>query len=148
MATFTAGPASLMRAAISSETAGKISDYVTIKQPPTVVSQNPPAGTPVIQGMTIEVRATSLSDVPWHVIDGGVIQAVKNVPVADIAALVQNDPVLANAAKTGVINEADAAAITAKLNTGLAGSGLSGEMNVTDATNLVKSIGGSGFINF
>lgn len=141
-------PFALLRTAISIDTAAKISDFVGIKQPAKVVKQTPAAGTPVIQGMTIEVQATSLSDVPIFVIDANIATPVKNVPVANIKQLVEDDDMLRNIAKTGVVTENDRAVITEKFNRGLVNSGLNGTLTSDQATALLKTMGTSGLIDF
>lgn len=141
-------PFTLIRTAINVDTAAKISDFVLVKQPARVVKQTPAAGTPVIQGMTIEVQATSLSDVPIFVIDPNIAVAVKNVPVANIKQLVEGDDMLKNIAKTGVVTDADRAVITEKFNRGLVNSGLNGTLTADQATALIKTMGSTGLIDF
>lgn len=141
-------PFNLLRTAINVDTASKISDFVLVKQPARVVKQTPAAGTPVVQGMTIEVQATSLSDVPIFVVDANVPSIVKNVPVGDIKSLVENDEVLKNIAKAGVVTENDRAIVTEKLNRGLANSGLSGTLTSEQASALMVTMGSTGLIDF
>jgi beta-lactam-binding protein with PASTA domain len=133
---------------ISSGTVAKIADYTAIKQAPKVITQSPAAGTPVIQGMTIELHAVSLSDVPFHVLDSGAIQAVKNVPVADIQRVIEGDARLKNAVQTGVIPDADRGYVTEVLNAGLGQSGLIGGLSTDDAAKLVQSVNDFGFVDF
>lgn len=134
-------------AAIKVDIADKISDYRIVKAPQTVIKQTPAAGTPVVAGMTIEVQATSLSDVPIYVIDPNIVAVAKNVPVADAVTLIQNDDTLRNIAKTGVVNEADRQKVLQTMNAGLAGS-LSGEMSLDDAVGMINSVGNAGLIEF
>ena len=141
-------PFKLVRTAISIDAAAKISDFVGIKQPPRVVKQTPAAGTPVIQGMTIEVTATSLSDIPIFVVDPDIAIPVKNVPIGDLKELVEKDDLLKNFAKTGIATDADRTIITEKLNRGLINSGLNGSLTGDQATSLMKSIGSTGLIDF
>jgi beta-lactam-binding protein with PASTA domain len=141
----------LLAAATKNLSAGSvvnISQYINIKQPPTVIKQSPAPGTPVIQGMTIELSAVSLSDVPFAVVDAQAPNAVKNVSMADIQAVVEADSTLKAAVKNGVIPQADLNAIVQSLNTGLANKGLSGTISSADATELVQSINNIGFVNF
>jgi hypothetical protein len=133
--------------AIKEETAGKISKFVNTKAVKTVISQNPAAGTPVIQGMTIELTAVSLSDVPWNVVAVDAPVLVRNVPVDDIQTIINSDPVLAAAAKSGTITDNQKAEIAQKVNAGLAQKGVKGELNVDDAANLVKSAGSFGLFD-
>ncbi len=125
-----------------------IGQYIGIKQPPTVIKQTPAPGTPVIQGMTIELQAVSLSDVPFSVVDVQAPVAVKNVSMADLQAVVEADPTLKAAVKNGVIPQTDLQAVVQTLNTGLANKGLSGTISATDASALVQSINNIGFVNF
>src|ERR1043165_5495272 len=87
-------------------TAGaKISDFVNVKQTPKVITQNPPPGTPVIEGMTIEIKTVSFSDVPLHVLDeANVLDQARNIPLADIEMVIENDPQLKNAVKNGGVS--------------------------------------------
>lgn len=141
-------PFNLVRTAIHVDTAAKISDFVAVKQPSRVVKQTPAPGTPVIQGMTIEVQATSLSDIPIFVIDPNIAAIAKNVPVGNIKQLVEDDDVLKAIAKSGVVTESDRAVITEKFNRGLAGSGLTGTLTADQATALIKTMGSTGLIDF
>ncbi|MEO8620393.1 MAG: hypothetical protein ABI625_04955 [bacterium] len=141
--------AAFLAKAISVESVAKISDFVVFKQPPQVIKQNPAAGTPVIAGMTIEISAVSLSDVPFRVIDDNKVLAVKDVAVADLKHLFENDPRLLAAVKSGTIPDNELAAVTRAINTGLVGKGISGNgVSPTDAASLVKSIGAAGFVDF
>lgn len=141
-------PFNLLKTAINIDTATKISDFVTVKQPARVVKQTPAAGTPVITGMTIEVQATSLSDIPVFVIDPNITAVAKNVPVGDIKQLVEGDDVLKSIAKSGVVTDNDRAVITEKLNRGLINSGLNGTLTQDQATSLIKTMGSTGLIDF
>ena len=141
-------PFAFLRSAINIDTAAKISDFIHVKASPRIVKQTPAAGTPVIQGMTIEVQATSLSDVPIFVIDPNIAIPVKNVPIANIKQLVEDDDMLKNIAKTGVVTDNDRAIITEKLNRGLANSGLNGALTGDQATALIKTMGSTGLIDF
>ncbi|MEP7000469.1 MAG: hypothetical protein ABI969_08305 [bacterium] len=135
--------------AISVESVAKISDFVVFKQPPQVIKQNPAAGTPVIAGMTIEIQAVSLSDVPFRVVDDRKVLAVKDVAVADLKHLFENDPRLMAAVKSGTIPDAELGAVTRAINTGLVGKGISPNgVSPTDAAALVKSIGTAGIVDF
>jgi hypothetical protein len=133
---------------ISDKSIAKIGDYIGFKQAPQVIKQNPAAGTPVIAGMTIEIQAVSLSDVPFHVVDERQVLAVKDVAVADLKHLFENDPRLLAAVKAGAIPDTELGAVTRAINTGLVGKGISANgVSPTDAANLVKSIGAAGFVD-
>jgi len=139
--------ATILMKAISGGSVEKINQYINIKQPPRVITQTPAPGTPVIQGMTIELKTVSFSDVPYSVVDAQAPAAVQKVSMADIEAVVEGDDRLKNAVKTGVIPAADTDAIVQTLNTGLAAKGLSGTLSAGDAAALVKSINNVGFVN-
>jgi hypothetical protein len=126
----------------------KISDYIVIKQSPKVIKQTPDPGTPVIQGMTIEIQAVSFSDVPYGVIDPQAPVMVKNISMADVEAVVEGDPRLKNSVQNGTIAPNDTDAVLQALNTGLAAKGMTGQLNSGDATELVKAINAAGFVNF
>ncbi len=133
--------------AISVGSVEKISEFINIKQPPKVISQNPAPGTPVIQGMTIELKTVSFSDVPYGVVDAHAPTAVLNVSMADIQSVVESDALLKNAVKTGTIPAGDTDAVVQKLNTALATKGLSGTLKAGDAAAFVKSVNSVGFVN-
>jgi len=137
----------LANAALKGGAAEKISEYRVVKAPQTVIKQTPAPGTPVVAGMTIEVQAASLSDVPVYVLDPGISAVAKNVPVYDAVTVIQNDDTLRNVAKTGVVNDADRQKVVQTLNTGLAGS-LSGQMTLDDAVGMINSLSDAGLIEF
>ena len=123
--------------------ADKITEFVSIKQAPKVVKQMPAPGTPVIQGMTIEVHAVSYSDVPWVVLDPGAIPGIRNIPVAEIEKVIADDSVLRAAAATGtVVNETD---FNARFSSGLAARGFQVGLTAGQGSALAKSFNQLGF---
>jgi hypothetical protein len=123
----------------------KLNDYLNIKQPATVIKQTPPAGTPVLEGMTIEVQTVSLSDVPVFILDPQAPAAIKNLPVADVSAIFEADDTLIDAAKSG--NVTDPIIFAQKLNSGLSGRGITTTISATDAAAIAKSVSGFGFLS-
>jgi len=126
----------------------KIGDYVAVKQSPTVISQTPAAGTPVIEGMTIEVKTVSFSDVPYYVLDPNAPVAIRNVPIADIQNLVVSDDTLKSAVTSGTVPDTQLNLITEKLNTGFAGSNLTGTISPNDTSVILKSFNNLGLFRF
>src|SRR5262249_11088218 len=134
----------LANKALALNSVAQISQYIINKQPPKVIHQTPDPGTPVIQGMTIEIQAVSFSDVPYSVIDQQAPVAVKNVSMADMETVIENNPTLKSSVQNGVISPNDTDAVLQALNTGLAQKGLSGQLSSSDAAELVKSINDAG----
>jgi hypothetical protein len=125
----------------SPDITAKLVDYVNKKQPPRVVTQTPGPGTPVLEGMTIEIHAVSDSDVPFGILDKDIPSLVKNVAVADMVEIIDSDPDFQKAVAAG---SADGA-VTEKLNKTLNQRGVVGGLSVDEANNLVKSLKGLGF---
>jgi hypothetical protein len=123
------------------DTTAKVVDYVTRKKPPRVVTQTPAPGTPVLEGMTIEVHAVSDSDVPFGIIDVQAPPLVKNVPVADMVEIIDSDPDLQKAVAAGAAD----GAVTEKFNNTLNQRGVPGGLSVDETNNLMKSLNGLGF---
>jgi hypothetical protein len=124
------------------DTTAKVVDYVNKKQPPRVVTQTPSPGTPVLEGMTIEVHAVSDSDVPFGVLDTNVPVLVKNVPVADMVEIVESDPDIQKAVAAGGITDP---VVVEKFNRGIGQHGVQGALSRDEVDNLVKSLKGLGF---
>lgn len=125
---------------ITADKAKAITDFVQLKGPLTVVSQSPAPGTPLIEGMTVEVKATSLNDIPWGVIDTTAPPSIKNVPIADVQSLVEANPLVLAASQTGDVSEANKADFVLAINQSLAGKGLAGQIATSDAVNIAKSL--------
>ena len=125
----------------SADITAKVVDYVNKKQPPRVVTQTPGPGTPVLEGMTIEIHAVSDSDVPFGVLDKEIPPLVKNVPVADMVEIIDSDP---DFMKAVVAGNADPV-VTEKFNNQLRQRGVTGALSVDEAGVLMKSLKGLGF---
>lgn len=123
------------------DTTAKVVDFVNKKQPPRVVTQTPGPGTPVLEGMTIEIHTVSDSDVPFGVLDKEIPPLVKNVPVADMVEIIDSDPDFVKAVKAGAAD----GAVTEKFNQKLNQRGVQGGLSVDEANNLMKSLKGLGF---
>ena len=132
----------------SDQNAAKIEDYARTKTVTRVISQTPAPGTPVLEGMTIQVKTISLSDVPYHVLVPDAPVAIRNTPLADIEKIVQNDDTLRTAVTKGTVTEAERSMIAEKFNSGLAAGGFSGTLSGADAEALVKSVNTLGLFSF
>ncbi len=125
---------------LTAEKAKVISDYVATKSPLTVISQSPAPGTPLIEGMTVEVKATSLNDIPWVVIDQTAPAAIRGVPIADVQQLLETNALVLEASRTGDVSEEKRAEFVVAINQSLGGKGLSGEIATADALAIAKSL--------
>ncbi len=125
---------------LTADKAKAITDYVGLKSPLTVISQTPAPGTPLIEGMTVEVKATSLADVPWVVLDPQAPAAIKGVPIADVQQLLEANSLVLEASQTGDVSADKQADFVLAINQSLAGKGLSGQIATTDAVNIAKSL--------
>jgi hypothetical protein len=123
------------------ETTAKVVDYVKGKQPPRVVSQTPAPGTPVLEGMTIEIHVVSDSDVPVVVFDPAIPPLVKNVSVADMSEIIDSDPDIKGAVAAGNASPL----VTEKFNRALNQRGVMGGLSVDEASALMKSLKGLSF---
>jgi hypothetical protein len=121
----------------------KVTDYIAIKQPARVFKQTPAPGTPVLEGMTIEVQTVSYSDVPYYVLDDDAPVAMRNIPLAEIEKVIINDDYLKAATESGTVT--DPATYAAKLTTGLAKLGYNTTIPSTDSTKLAQSFKLIGF---
>jgi hypothetical protein len=124
------------------ESASRILDYARNKQPAKVVSQTPAPGTPVLEGMTIEIHAVSDSDVPFSVLDIKAPLLVKNIPLADMEKIIVSDDDLRKAVTAGDVSDPE---LTAKFNRALNRNGVNGALSTDETLNLVKSLNGLGF---
>lgn len=124
------------------ESASRILDYARNKQPAKVVTQTPAPGTPVLEGMTIEIHAVSDSDVPFGILDVNVPLLVKNVPIADMEKIIASDNDLVAAVASGSVSDPE---LAAKFNRALGRNGVNGALSPEEASGLVKSLNGLGF---
>lgn len=127
---------------ISIDNVTKITDFVAVKQPARVVTQTPAPGTPVLEGMTIQVHAISFSDVPLAVLAADAPAAVRNVSLADMDKIVSTDDDLKAWVATGTVTGTD---FVQKFNSALARNGVTGTLSAGEATALVKSLNTLGF---
>ena len=116
-------------------------EYANKKQPPRVVTQRPGPGTPVLEGMTIEIHAVSDSDVPVGILDADIPPLVTKVTIADMVEMLDSDPDFKNAVLEGKSNPL----VTEKLNRELNQRGVTGGLSVEEAGVLMKSLKGLGF---
>ena len=122
----------------------KLNDFIGIKQPATVIKQTPAAGTPVLEGMTIEIQTVSLSDVPVFVLDPQAPAAIKNLPIGELAGIFEADDTLINVAHTGQVT--DPVQFAEKLNSGFSGRGMGTTITPNDAAAIAHSVSGLGFL--
>jgi beta-lactam-binding protein with PASTA domain len=128
------------------EQAAKVVQFVKgTKRPPKVIMQHPPAGTPVIAGMTIEIETVSFSDVPMRVLDEAVAAPVKNVPVAEVEKIFETDQRFKDAVNSGKIREEDRAFVTETFNRELAKAGYNGALSADEMQIVVQSFNSFGF---
>jgi hypothetical protein len=71
----------------------KIKDVVPVKEPPRVVRQTPAPGSPLLRGMTVEVRLLSPSDVILADIASEPPLALRDVPIPEFKKWVDQSPV-------------------------------------------------------
>jgi hypothetical protein len=90
---------------------GKILDFVGGKAPPVVITQTPKAGSPVPQGMSIEVKVASKSDIPIGVAYVETVPpALEFIPLDQFEKIVEDNPIVREVKNTGVLtpeNEAE-----------------------------------------
>lgn len=125
---------------LTSDRAKAATEFVATKLPLTVIAQTPAAGTPLIEGMTVEVRATSLSDIPWSVFEPAAPELIRNVPVSEVEKLVNANAVVLAASQTGEVAADKQADFALTLNQTLAGKGLTREVAAADTINIAKSL--------
>ncbi len=122
----------------------RISNFVAAKQPATVIRQTPAAGTPVIEGMTIEVQTVSLSDVPYEVLDPNALGVIRDVPIAQLDKAIAGDDMLKAAVATG--NVVDPPVVAERFNNALAREGVTRTISANDAIEIVKSFNQTRFV--
>jgi hypothetical protein len=133
---------------LTTQNLAAINDYLATKSPPRVVSQNPPAGTPLIAGMTVEVHAVSFDDIPFQTLVPNAPVAIQKVPLSAIETWAQGDDLIKNVISTGTVPDNQRDAFVQKVNTGLAGKGLAGTITANDAAGIATSFKNSGFLRF
>ncbi len=125
---------------LSADKLQRVSEFVAAKAPLTIISQTPAPGTPLIEGMTVEVKAISLGHVPMGILDDTTPDFLHNVSVADMQKLIEDDDVVRKAVQDGEVAENQRATFVNKLNTSLMGKGLTREITAGDATNVAKAL--------
>jgi hypothetical protein len=123
------------------DTTATLVDFVGKKQPPRVVTQTPSPGTPVLEGMTIQIHAVSDSDIPLGVLDVAIPVLVKKISVADLGDIIDSDPDFMRAVVAGSADPR----VTEKLNAELRLRGVAGALSVEEAGGLMKSLKELGF---
>ncbi|MGQ0648994.1 MAG: hypothetical protein ACT4P7_15670 [Gemmatimonadaceae bacterium] len=122
-----------------------VQEFVGKKTPLTVISQTPAPGTPLIEGMTVEVRAVSLGDVPLRILDANAHESIRDVPISEFQKLAEGDDLVLEAGRSGGIPDDKRTDFIRKINTGLTGKGLARDATDADAGNIAKSLGMIGF---
>jgi hypothetical protein len=110
----------------------KLKDFVPVKPVPRVVFQSPAPGTPLLKGMTVEVKLLSTSDVPLGglVLDAPI--AIKDVPLSEFATLMEKSPGTEAILAGGALPDDKRAEFVAGINAGL-GSSLKTPLTEADA---------------
>lgn len=110
----------------------KLKDFVPVKPVPRVVFQSPAAGTPLLKGMTVEVKLLSTSDVPLGSLFVDVPAAIKDVPLSEFAALMDRSPGTGTLLTGGALAEDKRTEFVAGINAGL-GSAIKTPLTADDA---------------
>lgn len=125
--------------------AAKVVDFVGRKATPTVYTQNPPAGTPLTEGMVVEVRVASLSDVPIKVLNPDILEAIQEVPVQVLNEIFEADPDLRALGAAPSLPDSDKTVFAEKINAGLAGKGFGVAITADKVGGLAKDLKNVGF---
>lgn len=131
---------------LTADRANRAAEFVATKLPLTVISQTPAPGTPLIEGMTVEVKAVSFNDIPWSVFEPTAPEVIRSVPVAEVAKLVNANAVILAASQTGDVAADKQADFALTLNQSLAGKGLTREVAAADTINIAKSLKSVGLL--
>ena len=97
----------------------RVKDFVPVKPVPRDVFQSPAPGTPLLKGMTVEVKLLSTSDVPLGSLIVDVPVAMKDVPISELAALMDRSPEMGALLAGGALAEDKRAEFVAGINRGL-----------------------------
>src|SRR5262245_14660168 len=128
MATFDFGEAIKANPALKE----KLKDFVPVKPLPRVVFQSPAPGTPLLKGMTVEVKLLSTSDVPIGGLFVDVPPAIKDVPLSEFAALLDKSPTTGTILTGGALPDDKRTEFVAGINAGL-GSKITTQLTDADA---------------
>lgn len=119
------------------ENQAAFNEFLTAKQPSVVYFQNPAAGTPVPQGMTIEVRVFSPSDVPLGAVLEGVPPALGLLMLEDVDELIRNDPTVNEVSMSGTLDPGKEAAFIDAFNQRAQGRGSTTTIPASEAQNVM-----------
>jgi hypothetical protein len=110
--------------------------FIAPKEPLRVIKQTPEPGTPVLQGMTIEIHAVSYSDVPYSVLDPKAPPVIRDIPIAIMDKALASDVTLKAAFETGTFDAGFPTKFIAALNA----SGFQGTISEPVATTFGQSL--------
>jgi hypothetical protein len=126
---------------LAPEFVDRVSSFVATKDPPKVIKQTPAPGTPVLQGMTIEIHAVSLSDVPFGVLDPKAPGVLSSIPITIMdKVLSKGDPTLKATFETGIV--VDATGFTIAFNKALKDSGSDRTISEAEVTTVAQALKG------
>jgi len=129
MATFDFGEAIKSNPALTE----KLKVFVPVKPVPRVVFQSPAPGTPLLKGMTVEVKLLSTSDVPIGSLFDDVPLALKDVPLSEFAKLVDQNPQAATILAGGSLPDDKKTDFVGAINAGLGPTVLKTPLTDADA---------------
>ena len=111
----------------------KLKDFVPVKPLQRVVFQSPAAGTPLIKGMTVEVKLLSIADVPIGTLFTDIPVAIKDVPISEFANLLDKSPGTGTLLSGGALPDDKRGDFVAGINAGL-GNVIKTPLTDADAT--------------
>lgn len=121
----------------------KLKNVVPGKEPPRVVFQNPPPGSPLLKGMTVEVRLLSPSDVTLGDIFDDAPEVFKGVPIPEFKKFLDGNPATAEIIKADTLPPDKQTVFLNNVNTGLGGvaKGTVSAADANKAFNALKMFG-------
>ena len=119
--------------------------FVGTKEPTRVIKQTPAPGTPVPEGMTIEVHAVSYSDIPFSVLDPSAPDFIKNVSAANVEKIINDSAVFKTELAKG--STADATVLRDSFNTSAQKFGVS-QIPTTTTINHLQLVNSLKFVGF
>jgi len=122
----------------------KISGIVKTKGTPIIYTQNPPAGTPIPQGMQVQVTTFQPSDVPVRVIYELSPPVVADIALEEIIKLYSEDDFFRDLKGIPTLPTDKREQFVNQVNTKLRGKGLKGEVSLNDATAVFDTINSAG----
>jgi hypothetical protein len=132
--------------AIDPKVVEKISGIVVKKGTPIIFSQNPPPGTPIPQGMQVQVVTFQPGDISVGVLDDRAHIAVRDVPYEELIKLYSADDFFGTLKGKDTLPPEKREQFVNEINAKLRGKGLSGEVSINDADAVFDSIKGAGSI--